>query len=98
VVHAGPAPGVELDRAVVEVVVSARPAVGRTRAVEILHGGRSKVVTQNGYDSLELYGAFAHLSSAQALERVDQLIDRGVLRSTGGRFPKLALGRERVAA
>ena len=95
---AGPVPGVELDRAIVEVVVSARPSVGRTRAVEILRGGRSKVVTQNGYDSLELYGAFAHLSSAQTLERVDQLIDRGVLRSTGGRFPKLGLGRERVAA
>ena len=55
-------------------------------------------MTQNGYDSLELYGAFAHLSNAQTLERVDQLIDRGVLRSTGGRFPKLGRGRERVAA
>jgi ATP-dependent DNA helicase RecQ len=98
VAHAGPVPGVELDRAIVEVVVSARPAVGRTRAVEILRGGRSKVVAQNGYDSLGLYGAFAHLSNAQTLARVDQLIDRGVLRSTGGRFPKLGLGRERIAA
>ena len=79
-------------------IVTARPAVGRTRAVEILRGGRSKVVAANGYDSLELYGSFAHLSSAQTLARVDELIDRGVLRSTGGRFPKLALGRERVAA
>ena len=88
----------ELDRAIVEVVLTARPSVGRTRAVEILRGGRSKVVAQNGYDSLELYGAFAHLTSAQALARVDGLIDRGVLRSTGGRFPKLGLGRERLAA
>ena len=94
----GPPVGVELDRAIVEVVLSARPSVGRTRAVEILRGGRSKVVAQNGYDSLELYGTFAHLTSAQALARVDELIDRGVLRSTGGRFPKLALGRERLAA
>jgi RecQ family ATP-dependent DNA helicase len=90
--------GVELDRAIVEVVVSARPAVGRTRAVEILRGGRSKVVLQNGYDSLELYGAYAHLSSSQALAQVDELIERGVLRSTGGRFPKLVLGGERLAA
>jgi ATP-dependent DNA helicase RecQ len=97
-VSTGPAPGVELDRAIVELVLTARPSVGRTRAVEILRGGRSKVVAQNGYDSLELYGAFAHLSSAQALTRVDELIDRGVLRSTGGRFPKLGLGRERLAA
>ena len=43
------------------------PSVGRTRAVEILRGGRSKVVAQNGYDALELYGAFAHLTGAQAL-------------------------------
>jgi superfamily II DNA helicase RecQ len=94
----GPPPGVDFDRAVVELVVSARPSVGRTRAVEILRGGRSKVIAQNRYDSLELYGAYAHLSASAALTAVDALIDRGVLRSTGGRFPKLALGRQRLAA
>jgi RecQ family ATP-dependent DNA helicase len=83
----------ELERAIVEVVVTARPSVGRTRAVEILRGGRSKLIAQNGYDSLGLYGAFAHLSSAEALAQVDELLARGVLRSTGGRFPKLALAR-----
>ena len=81
----------DLDRAIVEIVLSARPAVGRTRAVEILRGGRSKLIAQNGYDALELYGAYAHLSSTETLAHVDQLIERGVLRSTGGRFPKLAL-------
>jgi ATP-dependent DNA helicase RecQ len=81
----------DLDRAIVEIVVSARPAVGRTRAVEILRGGRSKLIAQNGYDALELYGAYAHLSSTETLAHVDQLIERGVLRSTGGRFPKLRL-------
>ncbi|MGA2757102.1 MAG: RQC domain-containing protein, partial [Solirubrobacteraceae bacterium] len=96
--HAGggasdPPPGVELDRAIVELVATARPSVGRTRAVEVLRGGRSKVVVQNGYDSLDLYGTFAHLSNAETLARVDQLIERGLLRSTGGRFPKLALSR-----
>ena len=92
-----PASG-ELDRAIVEVVVSARPSVGRTRAVEILRGGRSKVVVANRYDELDLYGSFAHVTGEQALAAVDALIDRGVLRSTGGRFPKLALGRARLAA
>jgi ATP-dependent DNA helicase RecQ len=86
----------ELERAIVEVVVSARPSVGRTRTVEILRGGRSKLIAQNGYDSLELYGAYPDLSSAEALAQVDQLIARGVLRSTGGRFPKLALALARV--
>ena len=71
-------------------VVSARPPVGRTRAVEILRGGRSKVVAQNAYDALAGYGAFAHLRSDDVLARVDELLQTGRLRSTGGRFPKLA--------
>jgi ATP-dependent DNA helicase RecQ len=79
----------ELDRAIVDVVRAARPPVGRTRAVEILRGGRSKVVAQYRYDDLRGYGAFAHLRSEEVLERVDQLLAAGSLRSTGGRFPKL---------
>jgi ATP-dependent DNA helicase RecQ len=94
----GPAPGIDLDRAIVEIVVSANPSVGRTRTVEILRGGRSKPIQQNAYDTLAGYGAYAHLSAAEVLGRVDALLERGLLRSTGGRFPKLALGRERLAA
>jgi hypothetical protein len=58
--------------------------------VEILRGGRSKVVVEHAYDRLEGYGAFAHLRAEQVLGRVDELLDAGRLRSTGGRFPKLA--------
>ncbi len=79
-----------LDRAILDVVVAARPPVGRTRAVEILRGGRSKVVAQYAYDGLAGYGAFAHLRSEEVLGRVDELLQTGKLRSTGGRFPKLA--------
>jgi ATP-dependent DNA helicase RecQ len=81
--------GGELDRAIVEVVASARPPVGRTRAVEILRGGRSKVIAEHAYDGLPIYGACSHLRSVDVLGRVDQLIAAGTLRSTGGRFPKL---------
>ena len=83
------APG-DLDAAIVEVVQVARPAVGRTRAVEILRGGRSKVIQQHSYDGLPGYGAYAHLSGSDVLGRVDELLAGGTLRSTGGRFPKLA--------
>jgi ATP-dependent DNA helicase RecQ len=79
----------DLDAAILHVVGSASPPVGRTRAVEILRGGRSKVVAQYAYDRLAGYGAFAHLRSAEVLARVDQMLESGVLRSTGGRFPKL---------
>jgi ATP-dependent DNA helicase RecQ len=63
--------------------------VGRTRAVEILRGGRSKVVAEYGYDALNGYGLFAHLRGPEVLQRVDELLEVGTLRSTGGRFPKL---------
>jgi ATP-dependent DNA helicase RecQ len=79
----------ELDRAILDVVTSACPPVGRTRTVEILRGGRSKVIGQHSYDALAVYGAFAHLRSDDVLGRVDQLLAEGTLRSTGGRFPKL---------
>lgn len=79
--------------AIVEVVASASPAVGRTRAVEILRGGRSRVVVERGYDGLPRYGELAGWRADDLLAEVDALIAEGRLRSTGGRFPKL-----RVAA
>ena len=87
---AGSAPPADLDSAILQIVLTARPSVGRTRAVEILRGGRSKVVADRGYDGLAAYGAFAHLRANEVLGRVDELLAAGRLRSTGGRFPKLA--------
>jgi ATP-dependent DNA helicase RecQ len=78
-----------LDEAILDVVASAQPEVGRTRAVEILRGGRSKVVVKYSYDGLPHYGAWSHLSGSTVLERVDALLAAGTIRSTGGRFPKL---------
>ncbi|MHB8659178.1 MAG: RecQ family ATP-dependent DNA helicase [Solirubrobacteraceae bacterium] len=84
-----PAPGGELDTAILEVVGTAQPSVGRTRAVEILRGGRSKLIAENKYNALAAYGSFAHLRTEDVLGRVDLLLAEGSLRSTGGRFPKL---------
>jgi ATP-dependent DNA helicase RecQ len=86
---AGAVDATELDSAILAVVDSASPAVGRTRAVEILRGGRSKVIEKYSYDGLPAYGTFAHLRGDEVLERVDALIAAGTLQSTGGRFPKL---------
>jgi ATP-dependent DNA helicase RecQ len=79
----------ELDEAILETVAAAQPEVGRTRAVEVLRGGRSKVVEKYSYDGLPHYGEYAHLRADAVLERVDALLSAGTLRSTGGRFPKL---------
>lgn len=81
--------GGDVDAAILTVVGSASPAVGRTRTVEILRGGRSKVVLKNGYDALPGYGKFRDWRADEVLARVDALIDAGRMRSTGGKFPKL---------
>jgi RecQ family ATP-dependent DNA helicase len=80
-----------VDAAIIAVVEAASPSVGRTRCVEILRGGRSKVVAKYGYHELPGYGDFNELSNAELLAEVDGLLSSGRLRSTGGRFPKLAL-------
>jgi ATP-dependent DNA helicase RecQ len=88
VVAGGPAPE-QLDDAIVDVVRAARPGVGRTRVVEILRGGRSKALLRNSWDGLPGYGAFDHLTSAQVLSRVDEMLAEGKLSSTGGAYPML---------
>ena len=65
--------------------------MGRTRAVEILRGGRSKVIVKYAYDGLPEYGTYGHIGGAAVLARVDALMAAGTLRSTGGRFPKLEI-------
>jgi ATP-dependent DNA helicase RecQ len=86
-----PRTDLDLDGAVERVVETATPPVGRTRAVEILRGGRAKDLLARGYDGLPEYGTFDHLSANEVLSRVDELIEAGRLRSTGGPFPKLEL-------
>jgi ATP-dependent DNA helicase RecQ len=78
-----------LDEAIVEVVALARPALGRTRTVEVLRGGRSKVLLKHGWDGLPHYGTFGHLSGPAVLERVDALLAAGTLKSSGGYYPVL---------
>jgi len=78
-----------LDDAILDVVSVAEPPVGRTRAVEILRGRRSKVLLRHSWDGLPQYGAFAHLAAPAVLERVDALLTAGALRSSGGHYPTL---------
>jgi ATP-dependent DNA helicase RecQ len=47
------------------------------------------VIAEHEYHRLPEYGRFAHLRAEAVLGRVDQLLQTGTLRSTGGRFPKL---------
>src|SRR4051794_24040845 len=78
-----------LDDAIFSVVRTARPQVGRTACVEILHGSKSKKIAQNSYDGLGAYAMASHMRRADIMARVDELIDAGRLATTAGKFPKL---------
>jgi RecQ family ATP-dependent DNA helicase len=83
--------------AIIAVVDAASPAVGRTRCVEILRGGRSKVVLKYGYDELPGYGEFADWRAEEVLAEVDAMLADGALESTGGKFPKLVVAEAEAA-
>ena len=81
----------DLDDAILDVVVCAQPAGGpharrRDPARRALQGGRAERLRRPGRAT----APFAHLRSEEVLGRVDELLRAGTLRSTGGRFPKLA--------
>jgi ATP-dependent DNA helicase RecQ len=82
----------DLDAAIMDVVETAKPVVGRTGTVEILRGSRSKKIQRNSYDGLAAYGAFAHLRADDVLTRVDAMVSEGRLRLTGGAYPTLRVG------
>jgi ATP-dependent DNA helicase RecQ len=86
-----------LDAAILAVVSAAAPAVGRTRTVEILRGGRSQAIRRHAYDGLPLYGAFGDLPAGEVLARVDALLAAGRLLSTRGPYPKLRVPEARAA-
>ena len=80
---------VELDDAILSVVRTAHPRLGRTGCVEVLHGARTKKIERNSYDGLPAYGACSKLARAEILERIDALIEKGHLGLSGGRYPVL---------
>ena len=88
----------DLDDAIVSVARSARPAVGRTTCAEIIHGARTKKIERNSYDGLPAYGTSAQMRRADILARVDQLIEAGVIATTGGPYPVLQVAAGAAAA
>ena len=96
-----PLAAVDLQGAIIALVDEAEPELGRTRAVEVLRGSRSKEVLRHRYDGLRGYATFAQLTAEQVLAAVDALVAAGRLVSTGGMYPKLRVvveAQERRAA
>jgi ATP-dependent DNA helicase RecQ len=87
-------PATDLQGAILEIAERATPGVGRTRAVEILRGGRTKAIEKHSYDGLPNYGAYRELRAEEVLAAIDALIAAGALRPTAERFPKLEVVRD----
>jgi len=79
----------DLDDAIVAVAGVAQPSVGRTTCAEILHGARTKKIERNSYDGLPAYGTSSHMRRADIVARIDELIEAGVVETTGGAYPVL---------
>ena len=88
----------DLDDAILSVARSARPAVGRTTCAEIIHGARTKKIERNSYDGLPAYGTSTQMRRADILARVDELIEAGVIATTGGPYPVLQIPAGAAAA
>jgi ATP-dependent DNA helicase RecQ len=86
---AGTAEHESIDDAIIAVVRVARPSIGRTRVGEVLRGGQAKALIRNSWDGLPEYGTYAHLSAKAVLDRIDALVDDGLLEKTEGPRPVL---------
>ena len=70
--------------------------MGRTTCAEILHGARTKKIERNSYDGLPAYGTSSNMRRADILARVDELIEAGVIATTGGPYPVLQVPPRRA--
>ncbi len=86
---AGTARHDSIDEAIFAVVRTARPSIGRTRVAEVLRGGQAKALIRNSWDGLPEYGTYAHLSAKVVVDRIDALVEDGLLEKTEGPRPVL---------
>jgi ATP-dependent DNA helicase RecQ len=86
-----------MDAAILSVVRTAKPSIGRTRVAEVLRGGQAKAIVRNAWDELPEYGTYAHLSAKRVVDRIDAMIEEGLLASTGGARPTLKATAEAPA-
>jgi ATP-dependent DNA helicase RecQ len=88
----GTAKHASIDGAILSVVRAARPSIGRTRVAEVLRGGQAKALIRNGWDGLPEYATYAHLTNGAVLDRIDAMLDEGLLDKTEGPRPVLRPG------
>ena len=82
----------ELARATVTFVRTIGGRFGKALVAQALHGANNEKIRQLRLDTAPGYGALAQEKLVSIKQVIDQLIGRGYLQQTQGRFPTLGLG------
>jgi ATP-dependent DNA helicase RecQ len=56
---------------------------------EVLRGGQAKALIRNSWDGLPEYGTYAHLTAKAVVDRIDVMLEDGLLEKTDGPRPVL---------
>ncbi len=76
---------------VLDCVRRARPAVGREKTAQILHGSKAQDMRRYHHDRNPYYGKLAAVPQKDIAAVIGQLLEKGYLKITGGEFPVLVL-------
>ncbi|MFQ5810739.1 MAG: RecQ family ATP-dependent DNA helicase, partial [Armatimonadota bacterium] len=93
--HGGPdIPSEDVERLILACVNSIRHGVGRHLLAATLCGGRGKKIKRWDLDKLPEYGSLSQLRQADAIKKIDEAIDRGLLELRGSKWPLVGLTAE----
>ncbi len=87
-----------LTQKILSCVVHCRPGRGAAHIADVLHGKRTKKLTELGHDRFSTFGLCAEYSVPELRSFLDQLVSQGLISVASGRFPTLALTREGATA
>ena len=72
-------------------------SVGASTIVDVLRGSRAEKILSSGFDQLSTYGIMADVPVPRIRSLIDELVYRGLLARSAGKFPTLSLSEAGVA-
>ena len=79
---------------IIETADSTKGNFGITHTVSILLGDRTKQVAKYGHDQLSVFGVVNDYSGHEIKSIIKDLIAKNYLLNSGGRYPKLSVGKQ----
>ncbi|MEW5717236.1 MAG: RecQ family ATP-dependent DNA helicase [Chloroflexota bacterium] len=76
---------------ILEAVRTVKRPLGRDKIAQIVRGSHAQDILQWGHDRHKFYGKLKHLTLREIGDVIEQLIERGYLKTIGGEFPVVAL-------